>query len=726
MRGLILSAVAFGLLCVGGDSADAQQKRPNILVIVSDDMGYADIGIHGSRDIRTPFIDALANGGIRFTDAYVTGPYCAPTRAGLLTGRYQQRFGHEFNTPLADDVGLPLDQVTMADRLKAAGYRTALIGKWHLGSAQRFHPMNRGFDEFFGFLGGAHSYLSAETESNNSLLDGRTPVRDTPYLTDAFADRAVDFIRRNGSQPFFLYLAFNAVHTPMHATEKYLSRFQYITNPDRRTYAAMLSAMDDGIGRVMEALRTAKLDENTLVVFFSDNGGPTMEGTSVNASSNAPLRGSKRQTYEGGVRVPLIIRWKGRLPEGKVEGRPVIQLDVMPTALAAAGVELRPEEKLDGVNLLPYLTGKSSLPDRALYWRFGDHMAIRMGDWKLVKSSEGQLMAAGPEGFGDLPGAELYNLKDDIGEKNNLAAMQPQKVRQLGDAWRQWNNGLVPPLWGPAAGSPVAPKPISVNGATLSYVDAGEGTPVLFLHGSYSDLRIWQPQFRSVASQDRFIALTMRYFGKADWPDDGAGFSQATHVADVAAFIRQLNIGPVVIVGSSYGAATALGLAVQHPELVRALFLNEPALPSVVADPADLSVLGAERKALSASMQASNPAAATKSFHDSISTQAGAFESLPPPRRAIHLDNARTLPLSLDPERLLRITCAQLGQIKAATTMTRGGLTRPFFRVIAETVNRCMPGSRLIVIEGATHGAPTEKSPAFNKELLSFLGAVLK
>jgi len=721
MRAVILSAIVIGLLIGSGDSVDAQQRRPNILVIVSDDMGYADIGFHGSQDTRTPNLDALAKGGIRFTDAYVTGPYCAPTRAGLLTGRYQQRFGHEFNTPLRGDLGLPVDQVTMADRLKAAGYRTALIGKWHLGSTERLHPLSRGFDEFFGFLGGAHSYLSAEPESNDPLLDGRTPVRDAPYLTDAFADRAVDFIRRNAAQPFFLYLAFNAVHTPMQATEKYLSRFQHIADPERRTYAAMLSAMDDGIGRVMEALRAARLDENTLVVYFNDNGGPTMDGTSVNASSNAPLRGSKRQTYEGGVRVPYVIRWKGRLPEGRVDGRPVIQLDVMPTVLAAAGVTVQPAWRLDGLDLLPYLTGKLSPPDRALYWRFGDHMAIRMGDWKLVKSSEGPVRAAGPEGFGGLAGAELYNLKDDIGERNNLAAAQPQKVKQLGETWHQWNSGLAAPMWLPSAGSPVAERPVSVNGATLSYVDAGEGTPVLLLHGPYSDLRIWQPQFRAVASRHRFIALTMRYFGRADWPDDGAGFSQAKHVADAAAFIRQLKVGPVVVVGSSYGAATALALAVQHPELVRALFLNEPALPSVVANPADLSVLDAERKALSAAMQASSPAAATKAFHDSANAQAGAFESLPPLRRTVHLENARTLSLNLKPERLLQITCAQLGGVKARTTITRGELTRPFFRIIAETVNRCMPGSQLIVIEGARHGAPIEKPPAFNEALLSFL-----
>src|SRR6185369_9364988 len=318
-------------------------------------MGYADIRIHGSKDIPTPNIDALAAGGIRFTDAYVSGPYCSPTRAGLMTGRYPQRFGHEFNPdgPMSDVAGLPLSETTLADRLKAAGYRTALFGKWHLGTADRFHPMARGFDEFFGFLAGQHSYVDPQPTGPNPLLDGRTPVHEATYLTDTLTARAVDFIQRNRSRPFFLYLAYNAVHVPMQATDKYLARFSGIADTQRRTYAAMLSAMDDGIGRTMAALRAAGLDENTLVVFFNDNGGPTMQGTTINGSLNTPLRGSKRQTWEGGIRVPFVIRWKGHLAEGRTDHRPIIQLDVMPTVLAAAGVSAEPRWKLDGVNLLP-------------------------------------------------------------------------------------------------------------------------------------------------------------------------------------------------------------------------------------------------------------------------------------------------------------------------------------------------------------------------------------
>ena len=444
------------LLSLAQAVGEAQGRRPNIVLIVADDMGYADVGFQGSRDIPTPNLDALARTGIRFTDAYVSGPYCSPTRAGLMTGRYPQRFGHEFNPVGNPEPGLPLDQTTMADRLKAAGYRTALLGKWHLGSAAPLHPMERGFDEFFGFLGGDHSYFDAMPANGEPVFDGRTPTEKMGYLTDELADRAVDFIARQRSGPFFLYLAFNAVHTPMHATEKYLTRFSHIADPQRRTYAAMLSAMDDGIGRTLAALRAAGLEENTLVFFFSDNGGPTMPTTTVNGSSNAPLRGSKRQTWEGGIRVPFIISWKGHLAAGTTDARPIIQLDVLPTALAAAGVELRPDWKLDGVNLLPFLTGKATgTPHDALYWRLGGMMAIRKGDWKLVKTREGALRDIDPAVLSDLSMAELYNLGEDIGETKNLAAAHPEKVKELADAWSRWNAGLVRPLWFPGRGGGV-------------------------------------------------------------------------------------------------------------------------------------------------------------------------------------------------------------------------------------------------------------------------------
>ncbi|HYN80660.1 MAG TPA: sulfatase [Gemmatimonadaceae bacterium] len=443
--------VAFALATLSR-SADAQTRLPNIVVIVADDMGYADIGVHGSKDISTPNIDALAATGIRFTDGYVSGPFCSPTRAGLMTGRYPQRFGHEMNIvgPGSNEWGLPVEERTIADRLKAAGYRTAVIGKWHLGSAPRFHPLERGFDEFFGFLGAAHSYMPSHAgDTTTDMVDGRSVVPAAAYLTEALADRSADFIKRHRSRPFFLYLAFNAPHLPLEATERYVARFPRIADQRRRTYAAMLSAMDDGIGKTMAALRTEGLDENTLIFFFSDNGGPIrMAGD--NASSNAPLRGSKRQMWEGGVRVPFIIRWKGHIPEGRTDSRPIIQHDVFATSLAAAGIPVNSEWKLDGVNLLPFLTGAASgSPHDVLYWRLGGMMAVRQGDWKLVKMHDG-LPRKDSVGMKDLLAAELYNLKTDIGETKNLAAANPDKVRELAAVWLRWSDQLAKPRWYPS------------------------------------------------------------------------------------------------------------------------------------------------------------------------------------------------------------------------------------------------------------------------------------
>ncbi len=419
----------------------AEAGRPNVLVIVADDLGYADLGFQGCTDIPTPHLDALCAGGVRCTNGYVSGPYCSPTRAGLLTGRYQQRFGHEFNPGNGPDVGLPLSETTMADRLKAAGYKTGWVGKWHLGSAEKFHPARRGFDETFGFLGGAHAYFP---DRGAPIYRGPAVVEEKEYLTDAFAREAVAFLDRHKAEPFFLYLAFNAVHTPMQATDDRLKLFPSIADKTRHTYAAMTMAMDQAVGKVLDKLRAERLDENTLIVFFSDNGGPTMPGTTINGSRNTPLRGSKRTTLEGGIRVPFVVSWKGRLPAGKTYDKPVIQLDVLPTALAAAGVEAKPEWKLDGVNLLPYLGGQDAgTPHDVLYWRLGEQMAIRRGDWKLVRYDP---VADG--GKGRATPAKLYHLARDVGEANDLAAREPDRRTQLEAAWQTWNATLAKPLWG--------------------------------------------------------------------------------------------------------------------------------------------------------------------------------------------------------------------------------------------------------------------------------------
>jgi arylsulfatase A-like enzyme len=452
MKPRLIPALLTLALAAPAVAAAAQPARPNILVILADDLGWGELGCQGfTREIPTPHIDSLAANGVRFTNGYVSGTYCSPTRAGLMTGRYQQRFGHEFNpgpaTNADKDFGLSLNEVTLADRLKGAGYATGWFGKSHLGYEPPFHPLKRGFDEYYGFLGGAHSYLDAEADAANPILRGTARTTDIDgYTTDAFAREAVAFIEKNRRRPWFTYLAFNAVHTPLEATEKYRQRFAHITDTRRRTYAAMQSAMDDAVGAVLGKIRALGQEENTLVFFFSDNGGPT----AGNTSSNGPLRGFKTQTWEGGIRVPFLVQWKGRVPAGKVDHRPVIQLDIHPTALAAAGVAARPEWKLDGVNLLPYLTGeKSSPPHEALFWRFGQQVAVRMGDWKLVKGAGMAGVAGAESGKATIAGAELYNLASDIGEKQNLAASSPDKVKQLAAAWDQWNAGNIDAKWIP-------------------------------------------------------------------------------------------------------------------------------------------------------------------------------------------------------------------------------------------------------------------------------------
>ena len=336
---------------------------------------------------------------------------------------------------------MPTSETTIADRLKAAGYKTGLVGKWHLGNAEQFHPQRRGFDEFYGFLGGAHSYFPGQ---GVPILRGNTPVDEQEYLTDAIGREAVAFIDRYRSEPFFLYVAFNAVHTPMHADDARLAKFASIEDEQRRTYAAMMSAMDDAIGRVRDKLRDTGLEENTLVFFISDNGGPTMIGTTRNASSNAPLRGSKRTTLEGGVRVPFFVSWPGHVPAGTVYDEPVIQLDIVTTALAAAGVDVPADAKLEGVELLPYLNGeRDAPPHEALYWRFGEQMAIRQGDWKLVRYDP---RVDDQRGLATEP--KLYNLASDIGETKNMLEDEPERAAALQAAWDKWNESNVPPKWG--------------------------------------------------------------------------------------------------------------------------------------------------------------------------------------------------------------------------------------------------------------------------------------
>jgi arylsulfatase A-like enzyme len=420
--------------CGGGDGGGAApappDNRTNIVLIVADDLGYADLGFQGSPDVLTPYLDSLAAAGAHLTDAYVSSPVCSPSRAGLLTGRYPQRFGLEFNppSPSPPEFGLPPEETTLAEELKGAGYFTGMVGKWHLGTAAEFHPLNRGFDEFFGFLGGSHSYVDWSS-GDNPILRGFEQVDGGAYLTDAFSREAVSFIRRHADMPFFLYLSYSAVHRPMEEPpQKYMVRFPDVADPRRRKLLAKLAAMDDGIGDVLDEIDAAGLGQSTLVIFLSDNGAPT----DLNGSLNTPLRGGKEELFEGGIRVPFIVRWDGHVPAGLEFRDPVIQLDVFPTALAAAGISTPVARKIDGVNLIPHLDGThAELPHSALFWRFGEASALRKGDWKLVSS-------------GAKP-SQLFDLAGDIGETTDLASSRPEIVSELEADLAEWQSQLPPP-----------------------------------------------------------------------------------------------------------------------------------------------------------------------------------------------------------------------------------------------------------------------------------------
>jgi arylsulfatase A-like enzyme len=432
-KAVILTLASFAL-CICAHAA--QHGKPNILFIVGDDMGYSDVGFQGCKDIPTPNLDALAKSGVRFTSGYVSAPYCSPSRAGMLTGRYQEKFGHEFN-PSSPGTGLPVSQTTIADRLKKVGYHTGLVGKWHEGSEPKFHPQQRGFDEFFGFLAGSHSYFKY-----NGMLRGSEPVSGEEYFTDAFGREACSYIASHKDEPWFLYLAFNAVHTPMDATDDRLAKFTQIDDKKRRTYAAMMYAMDENIGRVLQKVKETGQLENTYIIFFSDNGGPVMPGTTMNASHNDPLRGGKRTTLEGGIRVPFLISWQDHIKPGVYDNM-AVTLDMTATALNIAGADTK---NIDGVNLLPYLSGDNKgKPHDTLYWRFGDQMAIRWGDYKLVRYDKNADVRVGKR----LPavGPFLYNIATDIGETRDLSTTMPDKMRELQTKWDAWNKTLIKPAW---------------------------------------------------------------------------------------------------------------------------------------------------------------------------------------------------------------------------------------------------------------------------------------
>lgn len=461
-----------------GASLSADDGRPNIIVFFADDLGYGELGCQGNSEIPTPYIDSIAESGVRFTAGYVAGPNCSPSRAGLLTGRTPTRFGYEFNPIGARNeepgIGLPSKEVTIAETLQDAGYTTGLIGKWHQGGGAEYHPFRHGFDEFFGFTHEGHYFVpppwkgvttmlrrkslpdgskgrwegekrliysthmkSAEPDydANNPIVRGGQPVVESEYLTDAFTREAVDFIDRHDDKPFFLYLAYNAVHSPLQGADKYMKKFAHIEDVHRRIFAAMLANMDDSVGAVMNQLRKSGLEENTLVFFLSDNGGPTRELT----SSNLPLRGEKGQMYEGAIRVPYMVQWKGKIPAGEVYHQPVSSFDIYATAVAnSAGVTV--PEQVEGVDLIPFLKGEDQgRPHETLYWRQGGKAAMRHGDWKIVRM--GKRLQAGRAKW------ELYDLSKDISEQTNLAGVHPEILAELISRWNEMNSEMVDPLF---------------------------------------------------------------------------------------------------------------------------------------------------------------------------------------------------------------------------------------------------------------------------------------
>jgi arylsulfatase A-like enzyme len=413
-------------------------RKPNIIIILADDLGYADTGFNGCKDIPTPNIDSIAHSGVRFTNSFVSHPYCSPSRAGLLTGRYQHRFGHECNPAyeLANPkLGLPLSEILLSNLLQNAGYFTGIIGKWHLGASEVFHPNQRGFMEFYGFLHGIHDYMRS-VACGQALLDpllrNKEPQPHPGYLTDVFSYEAVDFIRRHQDKPFFLYLSYSAVHIPLQAPDKYIARFKYIKEKKRRTYAAMTGAMDDGIGQVLSALRNYNLEKDTLIFFLSDNGGDLNWG-----ACNNPLRDGKPSLYEGGIHVPFAVQWKGTLPNSEVYNSQVISLDIFATAAAAAGADLPADREYDGVNLMPYLLKKKQgLPHEQLFWRIDNGLsyAIRESQYKLVGNAKNHKK-------------ELFDLSTDPQESRDISEDKPNEVQRLSLLYNKWQAKMIPPLW---------------------------------------------------------------------------------------------------------------------------------------------------------------------------------------------------------------------------------------------------------------------------------------
>lgn len=416
--------------------------KPNIVFILADDLGYADAGCLGSTDLRTPHIDCLASEGVKFTDFYANAPVCTPTRCGFMTGRWQQRVGLEFAfgyqveqfrrvngewKPETDihALGLPLSEITIAQRLKSAGYATGAFGKWHLGYRDEFNPTKRGFDEYFGvLLGHADYYRHAYYDGTYAMRDGLEPVKREGYSTDLINERAVEFVRKHAKEPFFLYVPHQAVHAPWQPPghpESPMVTKENMHHGSRAIYVSMVEKIDAGVGMLLAELEKQKIADNTLVVFSSDNGGERF-------SNNRPLFHHKATVWEGGIRVPCLMRWPAKFPKGMITHQPAITMDLTATFLAIAGVDSPKDKPLDGINLLPLLSGAQPPAERTFFWRIDRSnrkmKAVRHGNWKYV--NDGNTM--------DL----LFDLASDIGERRNLGYEQPEILADLKERLKNW------------------------------------------------------------------------------------------------------------------------------------------------------------------------------------------------------------------------------------------------------------------------------------------------
>ena len=423
----LLKALILGF--IGIPTAVQADEKPNIVIILTDDQGYADVSYnpHSPPEVSTPNIDALAHSSVICTQGYTSGHVCSPTRAGLMTGRYQQRFG--IYTAGEGGSGVPLDEVFIPQRLKPAGYVSGALGKWHLGLTEEYHAMNRGFDEFYGFMGrGAHPYFD-HSDMSHPIYRGLKPIKEEGYLTTRITEEAVDFINRHSEEPFFLYVAYNAVHAPPEAPEEDIRK---VTGDETRdTLMAMIKYLDMGVGEIVNSLKKHDVFDNTLLIFLTDNGG-----SGAMHANNAPLRGFKQMDYEGGIHVPFIVSWPAQLKGGKKCDVPMWSIDLFATALDAAGLPMPKENEkpLDGKSILPALKGETDNLHDEMYWSSAGikgKWAIRSGNWKLVAEKTR---------------IELFDLAKDLSETTDLAAKHPKAVAELTEKYNAWLDEMADPV----------------------------------------------------------------------------------------------------------------------------------------------------------------------------------------------------------------------------------------------------------------------------------------